>query len=126
MYSNSRIETFEQCPRKYKFRYIDKIKTETEGVEAFVGKRVHEALEKLYKDVKIGKHQTLEELLHFFETEWEKNWHGKINVVREGINPGHYFELGKRCISDYFKRFHPFDQTRTLGLEERIEMKLSD
>ena len=47
MYSHSRLETFEQCPQKYKFRYIDNIRTETEGIEAFVGKRVHEALEKL-------------------------------------------------------------------------------
>lgn len=126
MYSNSRIETFEQCPRKYKFRYIENIKTDTEGVEAFVGKRVHEALEKLYKDLKMGRLNTLEELLRFYENEWEKTWHGKVNVVREGITPGHYFEIGKRCISDYYKRFHPFDQTRTLGLEERIEMKLVD
>lgn len=126
MYSNSRIETFEQCPRKYKFRYIENIRTETEGIEAFVGKRVHEALEKLYKDLKMGRLHTREDLLAFYEVEWEKTWHGKVNVVREGITPGHYFELGKRCISDYYKRFHPFNQTRTLGLEERIELKLTD
>ena len=126
MYSNSRIETFEQCPRKYKFRYIDNIRTESEGIEAFVGKRVHETLEKLYRDLKMAKLRTLEELLQFYESEWEKNWHGKVQVVREGITPGNYFELGKRCIADYYKRYHPFNQGRTLGLEERIELKLKD
>lgn len=126
MYSNSRIETFEQCPQKYKFRYIQNIRTETEGVEAFVGKRVHETLEKLYRDLKITKLNSVEDLLQFYETEWEKNWHGKVRVVREGISPGHYFELGKQCIADYYKRFHPFNQGRILGLEERIEMKLKD
>ncbi len=126
MYSNSRIETFEQCPRKYKFRYIENIRTETEGIEAFVGKRVHETLEKLYRDLKMTKLNTLEELLHYYESEWEKNWHGSVKVVREGITPGHYFGLGKQCIVDYYKRFHPFNQGRTLGLEERIEMKLKE
>ncbi len=126
MYSNSRIETFEQCPRKYKFRYIENIRTETEGIEAFVGKRVHESLEKLYRDLKMTKLLALDELLHFYENEWEKNWHGKVRVVREGISPGHYFALGKQCIADYYKRWHPFNQGRTLGLEERIEMKLKD
>jgi len=126
MYSNSRIETFEQCPRKYKFRYIENIRTDAEGVEAFVGKRVHETLEKLYKDLKMAKLDTLEELLRYYENEWEKNWHGKVKVVREGITPGHYFELGKRCITDYYKRYQPFNQGRTLGLEERIELKLKD
>ncbi len=126
MYSNSRIETFEKCPRKYKFRYIENIRTETEGVEAFVGKRVHETLEKLYRDLKITKLNTAEDLLHFYESEWEKNWHGSVKVVREGITPGHYFGLGKQCIVDYYKRYHPFNQGRTLGLEERIELKLKD
>jgi len=126
VYSNSRIETFEQCPRKYKLRYIDNIRTEREGVEAFVGKRVHETLEKLYRDLKMTKLHTLEELLQFYESEWEKNWHGKVQVVREGITPGHYFALGKQCIADYYKRYHPFNQGRTLGLEERIEIKLKE
>jgi putative RecB family exonuclease len=126
MYSNSRIETFEQCPRKYKFRYIENIRTETEGIEAFVGKRVHEALEKLYRDLKMAKLASLEDLIAFYESEWEKAWHGKVNVVRAGITPGHYFALGKQCLTDYYKRFQPFNQGKTLGLEERIEMKLKD
>ena len=126
MYSNSRIEAFEKCPRKYRFRYIDNIRTDTEGVEAFVGKRVHETLEKLYRDLRMTKLATIEELLHFYESAWEKNWHGRVQVVREGITPGHYFALGRQCLTDYYKRYHPFDQGKTLGLEERIEMKLAD
>jgi putative RecB family exonuclease len=126
MYSNSRIETFEQCPRKYKFRYLDNIRMDTEGVEAFVGKRVHEALEKLYRDLKFTKLNTLEELLAFYESAWEKNWHGKVQVVQPGITPGHYFALGRQCLADYYKRYHPFNQGKTLGLEERIEMKLQE
>jgi putative RecB family exonuclease len=126
MYSNSRIETFEKCARKYKFRYVDNIKTDTEGIEAFVGKRVHETLEKLYRDLKLTKLNSLEELLAFYESAWEKNWHGKVSVVREGFTPAHYFTNGLRCITDYYKRYAPFEQGKTLGLEERIEMKLKD
>ena len=126
MYSNSRIETFEKCPHKYRLRYIENIRTDTEGIEAFVGKRVHEALEKLYRDLKMVKLASLDELLAFYESDWEKNWHGKVHVVRAGITPGHYFALGKQCLTDYYKRFHPFNQGKTLGLEERIEMKLKD
>ena len=126
MYSNSRIETFEQCPRKYKFRYLDKLKMETEGVEAFVGKRVHETLEKLYRDLKMTKLNPLEDLLRFYESEWEKNWHSDVRTVREGFTPGHYFALGQQCVADYYKRYAPFNQGKTLGLEERIELKLTE
>jgi len=126
MYSHSRLESFQQCARKYKFRYIDKLKSETEGVEAFMGKRVHETLEQLYKELKFTKLMTLDEVLRFYEREWEKHWHADVQIVRKELNPGHYFELGRRCITDYYNRYTPFNQGRTLGLEERIEIKLSD
>lgn len=35
VYSHSRIETFETCPLKYKFKYVDGIRKEEESVEAF-------------------------------------------------------------------------------------------
>ena len=126
MYSHSRLNTFQQCPRKYKFRYLDRLKSDTEGIEAFMGKRVHEALEQLYKELKFTKQMTVEEVLQFYEREWEKHWHAHVQVVRAELNPGHYFELGRRCITDYYKRHAPFNQGRTLGLEERIELKLTD
>jgi putative RecB family exonuclease len=126
MYSHSRIQTFEQCPRKYKFRYKDKLRTETEGIEAFVGKCVHESLEKLYRDLKLSKMNSLEEILALYESSWEKNWHEKITVVRDGFSPGHYFSLGQDCLRQYYRRYQPFNQGKTLGLEERIEIKLTD
>jgi putative RecB family exonuclease len=126
MYSNSRIEAFEQCPRKYKYRYIDNIKTDTEGIEAFVGKRVHETLEKLYRDLKLTKMNSLEDMLAFYEDAWEKNWHGKVTVVRSAFTPAHYFAKGQQCLKDYYKRYAPFNHGKTLGLEERIEMKVGN
>ena len=53
LYSHSRLSTFENCPLKFKYTYIDKIETGIEeSIEAFLGSRVHEALEKLSKSEK--------------------------------------------------------------------------
>ena len=49
IYSHSRLASFENCPKQFEFRYIQKRPRETESIEAFVGKRVHEVLERLYK-----------------------------------------------------------------------------
>ena len=49
VYSHSRLSSFEQCKQKFQFRYLLEIPEESEGVEAFVGKRVHEILERLYQ-----------------------------------------------------------------------------
>ena len=74
IYSHSKLSCYEQCPRKYKFRYIDKIKKEIEeSIECFLGKRVHKTLKKLYQDLMYQNGNTLEELLFFLHNEWTKN-----------------------------------------------------
>ena len=50
-FSPSSLNCFEKCPKQYWFRYVAKVPVETEGIEAFVGKRVHEVLERLYQFV---------------------------------------------------------------------------
>ena len=125
-YSPSRITTFEACPQKYKFRYLDKVKSVEETIEQFMGKRVHETLEKLYRDLILSKKNTLDELLDFYNEKWKKKWHKGVRVVKKEFSPNHYLETGSKCISDYYKRYFPFDQDRTLGLELRVNIPLND
>jgi len=124
-YSHSRISTFEQCPLRFKFCYIDQLETEIEEtVEAFLGSRVHEALEKLYKDLKFQKLDAKEELLQFYNDSWQKNWNEAILIVRDGLDAENYRKMGERYISDYYEHYKPFDQQKTIALEtqELIEL----
>ena len=125
-YSHSQLSTYETCPHQYRLAYIEKIKTETEGIEAFMGSRVHDALEKLYRDLKVTKLNTLEELLSFYHQSWEKNWNEMVQIIRKEYSAEDYLRLGEKCISDYYKRYSPFDQGRTLGLEENIYFPLEE
>jgi len=125
-YSHSQLSTYETCPHQYKLAYIDKIEVETEGIEAFMGSRVHEALEKLYRDLKVTKLNTLEELLNFYHQSWEKNWNDMIQIIRKDYNAEDYRRLGEKCITDYYKRYYPFDQGKTLGIEEYISFPLEE
>jgi putative RecB family exonuclease len=125
-YSHSQLSTYETCPHQYKLAYIDKIEVETEGVEAFMGSRVHDVLEKVYRDLKVTKLNTLEELLSFYHQDWEKNWNEMIRIVRKDYSAQDYRRLGEKCIKDYYKRYYPFDQGKTLGLEEYISFPLEE
>lgn len=125
-YSASRLETYRQCPQKFKFTYIDGVTTDAEGIEAFMGSRVHETLEKLYTDLKFCKPVTLEALLDFYHQAWEHAWHAQVRIVREDVSPENYEAMGEKCVVDYFNRYAPFDQGRTLGIEHRIEINLDD
>ena len=42
IFSHSRLSNFENCPLKFKYRYVLKIETDVEGIEGFMGKRAHE------------------------------------------------------------------------------------
>ena len=125
-YSHSQLSTYETCPHQYKLAYIDKIEVETEGIEAFMGSRVHDVLEKLYRDLKVTKLNSLEELLGFYHQSWEKNWNDMIQIIRKDYSAEDYCRLGEKCIANYYKRYYPFDQGKTLGLEENIYFPLEE
>ena len=126
-YSHSRLGAFQQCKKKYKFQYIDKVKVDiSDTVETFMGKLVHEALEKLYKDLKYQKHNSKEDLLVFFEENWDKNWKDTIIIVKKEYAPENYKEMGKKFIADYFDHYKPFTSLTTLGLETQDTFHLED
>ncbi|MCX6709782.1 MAG: PD-(D/E)XK nuclease family protein [Candidatus Woesearchaeota archaeon] len=127
LYSYSRLETFKQCPLKFKLHYIDEVETEIEAsVEAFLGSLVHETLEKLYIDLKFQKIDALNELLDFFNENWKKNWNDAIVIVRTEYNQENYKKMGEKFISDYYEKYSPFDQSRTIGLETKEHINLDD
>jgi putative RecB family exonuclease len=121
-YSHSRLSAYENCPLKYRYAYVDRVKLERmpESIEAFMGKRVHETLEKLYSDRMISKEDTLDGLLEFYDRAWGKNWSDDVQIVRKDVTAENYHETGRRCIADYFKRYAPFSQGRTLKLEAPV------
>lgn len=125
VYSHSRLSCYEQCPQKFKLQYIDKVETEVEeSIEAFLGSRVHETLEKLYRDAQHQKLDTLEELLGFLRSEWKANWSDSIVIVNDEYTAENYLKMAEKYVSDYYKRYHPFDKGRTVALEERILITL--
>jgi len=110
-YSHSKIGSFETCQ---------------DTVETYLGIRVHEALEKLYRDLRFAKRLSLEELLAFYRESWEKNWKDSIILVKKEYTPENYREMGEKQLADYYRRYHPFDQGRVIGLETQDFLTLDE
>jgi putative RecB family exonuclease len=124
-YSHSRLSSFEDCPRKFKYRYVDGIKVDSEGVEAFMGKRVHEILERLYHHVaRFGKPPSLAQVLERFHKDWALAWHDKVTIVRAENAPEFYQDRGARCVENFYRGHYPFSDGETLGLEQRLQLQL--
>jgi len=124
-YSHSKLGTYLQCKQKYKFQYVDKIKSEYESVEAFMGKLVHATLEKLYQDLKFQKKNSKEDLLNHFASNWDSQWHDKIMIVKE-YTAENYKDLGIKFIADYYDHYTPFNSVITLGLETQDLLPLAN
>lgn len=125
-YSHSQLSMYEQCPLKYKLCYRDKIKRDVEGVEAFVGSRVHDTLKKCYDDVRLTKVDTLDELLSYYDNIWQQNWHDSIIITKKDLTQDHYKALGKRMLETYYQRYAPFGSDITISTEMRIAFSLDD
>ncbi len=124
-YSISQIGKFEQCALQYKFIYVDKIKRYEEGVEAFLGQRFHETMEWLYEE-KAFRTVPLEELLGYYEKAWAGKWHAEVKIRKKGRTSDDYRLMGRRFVEDYYRRHHPFEKGKVLGLERHIRFPLDD
>jgi len=127
LYSHSRLGSYENCPRQFAFRYIEKPDIEKKDtIEAFVGSRVHETLEKLYLDVEMERTPKWEDVLDDYKQRWDKEWSDRVTIVRGDYTPEDYRNVGQRCLKEYFVRYFPFRDGRVIGLEKRILIDLSN
>ena len=125
IYSHSRLSTFQNCPRQYWFRYIEKPEIEkVDGIEAFMGSRAHDALEELYKYLFNGRVLSVDEVIQCYEDCWEKNWHDEVRIVKAEFTAEDYKNVGRKAVEDYYNQYYPFDDSRTVGLERHVTANL--
>lgn len=126
-FSHSKLSTYERCPLHFKFRYLTSLKPVIKNtIEAFTGGEVHKVFEVLYRDLLKAKKNSLEDLLEFFRKEWEANWDDTIAIDHQEYDQEHWFEVGRRCIKNYYEQYHPFDQDQTVGVEKKLSLQWGD
>jgi putative RecB family exonuclease len=127
VFSPSSLNCFENCPKQYSFRYVEKIPVESEGIEAFVGKRVHEILERLYQFVGQGMLPSLGKVVARYHANFAAQFDpARVRIVREGTPVDFYRDAGARGLENYYRRHYPFDRDHTLGLERKIQFALDE
>lgn len=125
VYSHSRLSAFERCPRKFQYRYLWKIPAEGESIEGFVGKRVHEVLERLHRVTESVGVPSLPRVLSRFQQMFADAYDAsRVRIVREGTPLDFYRSLGEQCLANYYREHYPFDRDETLALEEHVSFNL--
>jgi putative RecB family exonuclease len=123
-FSPSKLGMYKECPRRYRYRYVDKIKSEAQSVEAFLGSRVHEALEELYSGVVHARLMSLEDLVRFYERRWDSEWSEAIFLRNQHYSREDWKNIGRECLSHYYFQHRSFDADKTVEVEKRIGFSL--
>lgn len=123
-FSPSKLDCYKECPRRYYYRYVERIKRGEQSVEAFLGDCVHKTFESLYEDVQHGKVPTLDELFSRYERLWDEGWSAEIKL-RGGYGPQDWRALGRQCVQSYYEARKPFDSDRTVAVERRVGFSLA-
>ena len=121
-FSHSGLSSYEKCPAQFRIRYIDRGDKQDEGIEDFMGKRVHEALEFLYNEILAGRIPFLDAVLDKYDALWVDHWHDRIAIVKREISIEQTRRIGEACLARYYRNQHPFD---TPVIHNELDMKFS-
>jgi len=123
-YSHSKLYAFEQCPLKFRFKYIDKLPPDIkQSIEGFLGNKVHSTLEWIYIEVSKGKIFQIDEVIQYYIENWNREFNNEIKIIKKDLGKEYYFNLGIKFLIDYFLQHYPF-KDNTIATEKRILVNL--
>ena len=127
IYSHSKISSFEQCPLKFKLKYIDRLKPDIEKtIEAHLGSCVHDSLEWLYTQIKNYQNTPLlDKLIEYFSTKWQKEMTQDTVIIKQDMTEKDYFNKGVEFLISYYMKNHPFNDG-TIECEKKIMLDLDE
>lgn len=123
-YSYSKLETYEKCKLKYKYKYIDKIIPEIpKSIEAHLGTCVHSTLEWFYNQLMKNINPSIEHLIDYYTENWIKENVEEFLIVDATKTSKDYFNRGVEFLLNYYMTNQPFKEN-TLATEQKIEFNL--
>lgn len=115
--SFSQIDTFDTCPRQYRFKYFQRIPVPSSAAASF-GTSIHLALRNFYQSVRDGQKPSEKDLLSFLSKNWKKEGFTsraeEQNIKKEG----------QRMLAAYYSREGKSARV-PLSLEQVFVIKVS-
>jgi len=132
VYSFSQTQTFLQCPRKYQYKYVDKIQEKEfeSSPDLILGHSVHAALERLYNQINVFKIPSKDELLAKFkdqrDSEIAEATKEKPLEMKGEQTLEDYIRRGIHYVASYYDKYSPFENISVVATEASIVFELND
>ena len=114
--SYSAIDTFNRCPLKYKFSYIDRVRV-PEKPELFFGGLIHEVVQVALKKDPIMP--DVEELIKYFKNNWREEIFSTPEEAKQ------YFDWGQNMIRNFHATHKP-GFSNIVSTEKRFQIPLGE
>jgi CRISPR/Cas system-associated exonuclease Cas4 (RecB family) len=117
-YSHTALDTFHTCPRKFKFQYIEKVDIPKRvTADTYMGNAVHRVLARLYQLGADGIVYPVDDMLSFYEQQWEKVDLELLTLTDEFHTVDDYIRMGREMLKTHYEHYQPFNQGTLLGSE---------
>jgi len=125
IFSHSALDCYRTCPRKFKFRYLEKPAVpDRVHVDAYLGSAVHRILRKLYDLGVDGVLMPLDKALQLYREEWEKVNREAIVIVNDFYTIDDYIRLGEEMLERHYNAYQPFKHGTLLKTEYNLVFEL--
>ena len=129
VYSFSQLGLYQQCPKKYQFRYLDGLEKSFETTpDLLLGTSVHSSLERFYQQLNIYKKPQKSDLIDYFDTQRSSSLQEKWEkiVMKWDQTLDDYQRRGQHYLSDYYDLHTPFEDIKIVGTELLLHFTLED
>jgi RecB family exonuclease len=124
-FSFSRVKTYFQCPRRYRYRYLAGRREAFRSIESFLGSTLHLVLEWLYSERDRAASPTLEAALEQLAARWQQQWSDDVAVVRTADTADDSLRLGREMLERFHRSTFRRDRSATVALEQRFTVRLA-
>ena len=121
--SVSQVSTYLGCPRKYRFRYIDKLEAEVKSAGLAFGSAVHTAIEWWQGERIAGREADPDRALRMFRADWSAQLADPLLDLEEKT-PEELSVMGETLVRLFIDRFS--GEKPPIAVEQRFEVDLID
>ena len=123
--SYSAVRTFQSCPLKYRFRYIDGLPEECVSSALVFGSAIHAAVEFYFSQQLAGEDQPdLDTLLDVYQQSWQDRSEQDVRFGKKET-PDSLHDLADRMLRKFLESDLTQPEGRIIGVEEELRGELS-
>jgi putative RecB family exonuclease len=121
-YSYSSISSYDQCPKAFEFKYVQKLPEAFSTIEQYMGRCVHAVINEAYASQAAGSSFSESRLCTCYDEHWNSGDPEEIRVVKRGTLRKTYYAEGLVMLRSFYSRVYSRDESESLLLEHRFQV----